>query len=452
MKRRRYIPYIFAIAGAAVYLSLIFNDNVWLDEAFSASIIRCDLFEMAQRTFADTLPPFYNFSAWLFTHIFGFSTPILKLYSVLPMFILMLIAAHFIPEISSERAACLYIAFLTAMPHFLEHGTEIRMYSWAVLFASTTAIAALCLMKGIPHAGIMLTAGTVLGAYTHQYALIAEAFVWLMLLVFAIRQKQAFLWLRSAGLCVALYIPCAVLTVFQMKSATSYFSASAPSLDKLAASFRYPFVTDLTPVSALLLCFFLILLAYAFTKRQAAAAYYMLICPAVVLMSFGIMAGTGSTFFSSRYLLPSQGILWLGAALSLDLMLSENRYVMAVAAPLITACLVLIYIKMYGTEYVDMTEFSSFIRSTDEDDGYVMYEDFPEIEICLGYYAPWLKKYSMEDIKDVSGDKYVFVNGTVHTDEVGEIKNENFDISYIGDLTFDRYTFKAYELTEGADR
>ena len=64
------------------------------------------------------------------------------------------------------------MALITGMPHFLEHGVEIRMYSWAVFFASSAAIFALCVTRKIRYAGIGLTACTVLGAYTHQYALI----------------------------------------------------------------------------------------------------------------------------------------------------------------------------------------------------------------------------------------------------------------------------------------
>ena len=42
--------------------------------------------------------------------------------------------------------------------------------------ASSAAIFALCVTRKIRYAGIGLTACTVLGAYTHQYALIAEAY------------------------------------------------------------------------------------------------------------------------------------------------------------------------------------------------------------------------------------------------------------------------------------
>ena len=260
MKRIKYVPFLFVAVCTVIYLSLVFNNNLWLDEAFSASIIRCGFMEMVSRTFADTLPPFYNFAAWGFTRIFGFSTISLKLFSVLPMMILMLVAALFIPKAASERAACIYIVLITAMPHFLEHGVEIRMYSWAVLFASSAAIFALCVIKEIRHADIWLVASTVLGAYTHQYALIAESLIWIALLVISIRKKMMKRWIIAAGICVAAYIPCAILTVFQMKAAVSYFSAEPVSFGSMMASVRYPFVTDVTVLSALLLVGTMILL------------------------------------------------------------------------------------------------------------------------------------------------------------------------------------------------
>lgn len=447
MKQSKFIPYIVAIACAAVYISLVFNNNVWLDEAFSASIIRCDFYEMAARTFADTLPPFYNFSAWLFTHIFGFSTVSLKIFSVIPMCLLMLISAHFIPKIQTMRASCLYIVLITAMPHFLEYGVEIRMYSQAVCFASATAIFALCLLNDIPHSALWLIITTVLGAYTHQYALIAEAFVWLMLLIVYIKNKNLASCLRYAAICVICYIPCAILTVYQMKAAVSYFSASPATFDNMMSSIRYPFVTHITVLSALLIAFAFILLLYICVKGRISYAYYILVYALVTMLSFGLMSVTGSSFFSSRYLLPAIGILWLGAALSLDMLLSENKYVWYVTVPIIAAALVVLYAQQYKAEYVDTSAFEEFIGSTDDKDGYVIYEDFPEIEICLSYYAPWLKKYDIDEIAGVKGNKYVFVNGDVHADDISEIKKINYDLSYVEKLNFDRYTFGVYELT-----
>ena len=446
MKYKRYIPYFSAVLCTAVYLSLVFNDNIWLDEAFSASIIRCGYKEMLSRTFADTLPPFYNLSAWLFTHIFGFSTIGLKIFSVLPVFLLMLVSARFLTRVSSVRASCIYMALVTGMPHFLEHGVEIRMYSWAVFFASSAAIFALCVTRKIRYAGIGLTACTVLGAYTHQYALIAEAFIWLMLLAVMYRNKEISAWLKMSAVCIILYIPCAVLTLHQMKAASSYFSAAPATLGSLFASLRYPYVTNITVLSAILMLSVLSLLIYSCKRRDASSAYYMLIYVFVTFMSFGIMWSTGSTFFTSRYLMPSIGILWLGVSVSLEKVITEKRKAGIFVLLILSAVCAVVYVRQYRTEYVDMSGFKEFIAATGPEDGYIIYEDFPEIEICLDYYAPWLRKCEPEELDGVTGHKYLFVNRDIHINDVEKIKK--YELKYIGNLSFDRYTFKAYELSE----
>ena len=80
------------------------------------------------------------------------------------------------------------------MPHFFEHGVEIRMYSWAVLFSSAAAVFALCWIRSVPRSGLWLIASTVCGAYTHQYALVAEGFIWLMLLFISVYKKTLKQW------------------------------------------------------------------------------------------------------------------------------------------------------------------------------------------------------------------------------------------------------------------
>lgn len=446
MKIKGFIPYIFGIFCTAIYLSLVFNNNVWLDEAFSASIIRCGFKEMISRTLADTLPPFYNISAWLFTRIFGFSTITLKVFSVVPMVLLMLAAAFYIPKTESCTTSCLYMAMITVMPHFLEHGVEIRMYSWAVLFSSLTAIFACCMVNGLRHAEIGLIICTVLGAYTHQYALIAESFIWLMLLVLSLRNGSFIKWLKYAVISILLYIPCAVMTFFQMKRATSYFTASPADVKSLMASVRYPFVTNFTILSAILMVFVILLFIFSCSVKMYISAYYMLIYVLTIFLSFGIMLITESSFFTSRYLMPSFGILWLGAAMALGRLLSENKHVYFVSIPIMLTVFSADYIQQFRSEYVDMSRFESFIASTGPEDAFVIYEDYPEVEICLQYYAPWLRSYDINGLSAVKGKKYAFFNGDVHVDDIEKIKKENYELRYIENLMFDRYTFRAYEL------
>lgn len=463
------IPYLFTAVCTVIYVSLVFNNNLWLDEAFSAAIIRCGFKEMMIRTANDTLPPFYNLAAWCFTRVFGYSSVTLKLFSVLPMVLLMLISAYCLTRCFSVFTSCAYIMLITAMPYMLEHGVEIRMYSWALFFASASAIFAICVMRDMKHAEIWLIICTVLGAYTHQYSLITEVYVWLMLLVYCIRNKTVLRWIKYAVLCIVLYIPCAVLTLFQMSRAVTYFSATGPSTGALFSSLRYPFVTHYTVVSALLLLCVAVLFAAAVLTREYTAAFYMVIYVCITGMSFFVMKVTDSSFFSSRYLMPAIGIMWLGAAVAAGGVILRAgqagassggkeekagfiRYMIPIlGAAVILVSLIICYRQQYLEEYVDDTAFEEFIASIGENDGYVIYEDFPEIQVCLEYYAPWLKAYTPDEINGVSGSKYVFISGSADIDEADVLRGytdseKKYEVTSLGKYVFDRYTFKAYTL------
>ena len=54
------IVFTVFIILSAVYLSLVWNNNVWMDEAFTASLVHTDFRGVIERSMADTLPPLYN--------------------------------------------------------------------------------------------------------------------------------------------------------------------------------------------------------------------------------------------------------------------------------------------------------------------------------------------------------------------------------------------------------
>ncbi len=425
---------------ALIYISLIFNNNLWVDEAFSAAIIRDSFFPMLHRTVQDTLPPFYNVAAWCFTHIFGFSSVSLKLFSVIPMVLLMAVGMVFIPRVSSLRCAVCYAVLLTAMPHMIAYGIEIRMYSWACMFTSCTAIFALCYIKKLPHSMPFLITCTVLGAYTHQFALIAEALIWLMLLLVSVRDKRFKDWIKGALICFVCYIPCAVLTVYQMKKASGYFKASPADIRNLLASLRFPFVTNLTPVSLLLLLCVLSLLILAVIKRDLTAAWYIILPAVITFMSYSLMFITGSTFFSARYLLPAMGVLWLGAALAAD-HIPDSRVFRICFLIITLSSLVITYVQEFRTEYRKDQGFEEFAAVLNNGGAYTVYEDFPEIGICMEYYAPAAKECSIDELRRFPGKRYILVNENL-TDPDPDLSGSE----YVGNYSFDRYTFRTYIL------
>ena len=67
-RRETLITLLLVLFSAAVYISLIFNNNIWMDEAFTASLIKTDYAGVLERSMNDTLPPLYNLLLKLWHH------------------------------------------------------------------------------------------------------------------------------------------------------------------------------------------------------------------------------------------------------------------------------------------------------------------------------------------------------------------------------------------------
>lgn len=68
-----------------LYISLIFNYNVWTDEAFTFDLLRGNIIEILQGTAKDVHPPLYYLYAKIFDYIFGYSIQIQKIAAIIPM-------------------------------------------------------------------------------------------------------------------------------------------------------------------------------------------------------------------------------------------------------------------------------------------------------------------------------------------------------------------------------
>ena len=125
---------------SGIYLSLIWNNNVWMDEAFTASLVHTDFAGVIERSMNDTLPPLYNIYLKLMTDVFGYTIPVMKITSVIPMLLTLLMGATTIRKRFGFRTALLFMLSLTFMPLMLYFGVEIRMYSLGFFFATAAGI------------------------------------------------------------------------------------------------------------------------------------------------------------------------------------------------------------------------------------------------------------------------------------------------------------------------
>ena len=378
------------------------------------------------------------------------------------LLILLWLSPFQIAKLYGERTAAVFSICVAGAPHFLHYGVEIRPYSWGLFFATAVGVFALQILSSnalnASKYYIGLAIFTLLSGYTHQYALIPAAYLWLFLLIFIVRLtenrraalKASLIFLAATA---ALYIPMLILTFYQLKRASGYFSMEALSLSSFLADLRFPYVTNVTPLSLLLLIGVLALLVLtvsaALRQKRFIIPIALFSCLYLTLiLGYIVSAIAGESLFTARYLVPSLGLFWLGLSIMAtdpEAPFSMIRERIFIALMLIS--LIAVYPQEFREEYASgvnkMTEY--FDSNLNVDDGYIIYEDKYQIELCMRYYYPSLKKYDWENADECRGKLWYFeVAG--YEDFLEKAAEYGYKYEFISNMKFDRYSFALYSL------
>ncbi len=450
------VLFIISLFGSILYISLIFNDNLWVDEAFTAVIIRGSAAGVIRDTVSDTLPPFYNIFGKLITLLFGYSSLILKLFSCLPMILLIFFGGRKLNRIYGFRPAFLYELFLVGMPHFLHYGVEIRMYSWGVFASGMTALCfAEFLETGTSLKGFVLF--SVFAGYIHHFALVSCGMMWFILLIILIKERDRDALLhygKSLALFFILYLPGLLLTAWQIKNASSYFEMSPLTPETFLSDLRFPFVTNVTPLSAALLLMVILSAAVPVITVHDKETFTGIILLSVLYLTlvFGYLVSLlcGRSLFTARYLVPALSVFWLGAAVLSARMLSVftgNRIISALLIAVTAVTIVTGYLQTFREEYRGGVENMKafFNEALTGHDAYIINEDKHEIEICFRYYYPDLTKTNWKNAAGTAGQLWLFVTPESEK-ELENTEKYGYNAIYTGDFTFDRYSFSLYKL------
>ena len=445
--------YFLLIFGAALYLSFLFNDNLWVDEAFSASLIRGSWSEVWRDTVADTLPPLYNLFAKLMTVILGYSAPVMKFASAIPMILSLIVAAFPLRRLYGVKCSALFMLLLISMPELFYYGVEIRPYSLGFLFVTCAAASYCSLIAHFSKRSLTcLAVSTALAGYSHHFALVAAAFLWLWYFIYLIFHDRKHItdYFKGIAMTTAMYLPCFCLAVYQIKN---YFSMAPLSLHSLLSDLRYPFVTHITALSlALLVCFVLVVICAVITHKSGTMTALSLIVIYAFVIGFGYGASIlkGSSLFTARYF-PSLGCLWLGFSIMLNNTLSSAGKHKKILSSIVLLIIIFVGLYNYRVQFVseyapavnDMKDF--FNNNLSPDDGYIIYEDAYQIETCMKYYYPNLQKHSWKNVDKIKGTVWYFeVDG--YEKELEKASDYGYNIVYIRSMAFDRYAFRLYRL------
>ena len=212
------------ISKAIVYVGIgcmilfCFSKYLWIDESFSLSLIDHDYKTLIELAAKDVHPPLYyiilKFVVDLTFKIFPFSYTRIyfaKLVSVIPYIVLLIIGEKYINRKYGRYVAAFFEVMIIGMSNFTNYSVEIRMYSMALLFVT---ISFLSYIEIIEKDGkdaknwVIFASSSILAAYTHYYACIAVAFLYIILFINLIyKRKNIWAWVITSGITVVAYLP-----------------------------------------------------------------------------------------------------------------------------------------------------------------------------------------------------------------------------------------------------
>ena len=171
---QKYLLYILAVVVVVLNVSLMFDNVVWGDEAFSANTAKNSMFGIMQILYyLDCHPPLHYIWIKLFGDVFGHTIPIYHLASLIPFVTGILMAVTLLRKRFGNIPAAFFVVISGMAASCLEYNLEIRMYSLAFLGVLGTFYCSYRVIStGKKSAWIGMVLWALEAAYSHYYALV----------------------------------------------------------------------------------------------------------------------------------------------------------------------------------------------------------------------------------------------------------------------------------------
>lgn len=442
--------------GAAILILLymficpISNVMIHVDEYWTYALVNLPFLKGMTVAIHDVHPPLHYLILYLFSPLGLSNLYLLKMVSVIPYILLILVSYFKVKKDYNWLTAGLFIFCIGVMSDFFVEYLTIRMYSWGLFFVVMAFIYFKdVISKWDRKSWILLTLFTLLSAYTQYFFAITCGLIYLMVLFKILKSSDVKARIKQFAFSLislaVLYAPWMVVLVHQLQT----HPAASYEIPKSASYFNYLTFfainsNDLNlemiifKVLALIFLFLVLFLIYKHKAKYEASG--------VLLMYATIAIGIVILMVSAReihvrYLIPVIGIFWLSASIIIGKI--ENSKVLAVMLVLV---IVFAGISIYLTQddIADRFEFndkkSKFLDSINNNNSIIAYDtDF-------GYQVLHddlnkTKQYSLSDT-------YFYDTDTEVCKDLNKIikKNPDKDIYLVLWEKLDKY--KKYDLDE----
>jgi len=344
-------------------VALSFSIDIWYDELFTMEFVKRPVSEMLGLAARDVHPPLYYMIVRFFVVLFdgigilgdgAGKLPIevlAKLVSILPFVIIMVYAGTVVKKRFGMMAAGIFSFAVMAMPELPEYTTEIRMYSWALLFVTGMMIHGFLLFESFRAGnqkgwdivnGLALWLYATASAYTHYYAALSAGVIFAMLFVSMLvifvkamksegKESVSFKAFGMLIICMNLtaiaYVPWLSVFLAQASAVKANYWIQPVGLRSLGSAVKYLFKGYFSneKVAVVVAVVFFIGIAALFIKNLMAYLKERKDEDLFVVLSFmvlpllvvgGLLASVLlRPVFVNRYMLPACGCFWLAISI-----------------------------------------------------------------------------------------------------------------------------------------
>lgn len=330
----KYIFFSIIILGAIFSILQCFHINLWFDESYSIAIANHPFNELWTIGSHDVHPVLYYIIIKLILTITNGSIICVRIFSAVPLIIMGILGYTHIRKDFGEKAGMLFTLFSLFFPPCIVYASEIRMYTWAMLFATIMVIYAYRIFKGsgkINKDWIIFSIFSLACAYTHYYALAIAFVINIALFIYFLRKsiknrsKNGGFYVEnlkrgiiSAVLQIIGYMPWLVVLMGQVSSTDSFWIGVPDFLDILEFQFTGN-LGDLLHIPAFLswpftiifVIYIIYMLKKYWKKEEIKPAKMLLSLYGAVVAFIGIISIVKLPILFARYFLTMTGMLIL---------------------------------------------------------------------------------------------------------------------------------------------
>ena len=324
-----------------MFISPLMNTIINVDEYWTYSLVNLSFMKGMNVAIHDVHPPLYYIILYLLTPFGLDKLYVLKVASVIPYILIMIVSATKIRKDYGWLTAGLFVFCLGVMSDFFVEFLTIRMYSWGLFFVLMAFIYYNeVVTKWDKKSWILLTLFTLLSSYTQYFFALTCGLIYLLILVEIITSHKDKLiqFGKSVLALIVLYAPWGIVFVHQIQAHAGDAKEGFELINIIhyitsfaikSQNFRF----DMIIFKLIAFVFLILILVIIYKNKDKFSGAGVFLMYATLTIGVISLMSSFTNSMRVRYLVPVFGIFWLSASIAIGKI--KNRKILVIALMLV---------------------------------------------------------------------------------------------------------------------